>query len=84
MTEAAIRKTLIELAGERAEGATFCPSEVARRLSEHWRPLMPQIREVAADLVREGRLICTQRGKPTNPRDAKGPIRLACGSRSVC
>ncbi|HEY1049142.1 MAG TPA: DUF3253 domain-containing protein [Prosthecobacter sp.] len=81
MSDGAIRKTLLELAAEREGDATFCPSEAARRLSTHWRPLMPQVRQVAAVLVKEGRLRCTQRGEPADPLAAKGPIRLAWGSQ---
>ena len=69
--EAAIRA----LADERAP-LTFCPSEVARRLSEDWRPLMPLIRETAA---RMGGIRATQGGAAIDPLRATGPIRLAKG-----
>ncbi|MEM6387668.1 MAG: DUF3253 domain-containing protein [Pseudomonadota bacterium] len=62
---------LLRLAEERAP-KTFCPSEVARRLAADWRPLMPDIRRVAADLP----LIATQRGQLTDALKARGPIRL--------
>lgn len=78
MSEAGrIREVLMQLAGERREGCTFCPSEAARRLSDDWRPLMPRVREVAAELMAEGRLVCTQRGEPAHPLQSKGAIRLA-------
>lgn len=78
MTDTAIRKALLELAAQREEGKTFCPSEVARGLApKNWRPLMPQVREVAAALVKSGKLRCTQRGQEADPVKAKGPIRLA-------
>lgn len=72
-----IREMLMCLARERADGCTFCPSEAARRLSDDWRPLMPRVRDVAAELMAEGRLVCTQRGVPAHPLTTKGPIRLA-------
>jgi hypothetical protein len=72
-----IRETLMQLAKERRDGCTFCPSEAARRLSKDWRPLMPRVREVAAELMDEGKLVCTQRGKPAHPLHTKGAIRLA-------
>jgi hypothetical protein len=56
---------------------TLCPSEVARALAEDWRPLMPRIRAVAADLPG---IEATQRGIPVDPRTARGPIRLAQAS----
>lgn len=72
-----IRSTLLEFAARRADEATFCPSEVARSLAEDWRPLMPRVREVAAALVDEEKLRCTQRGAPAHPLATRGTIRLA-------
>lgn len=77
MKTASIRKALLELAAEREVDTTFCPSEAARRLDTDWRPLMPKVREVAAALVAEGQLVCTQRGRQVHPQEAKGAIRLA-------
>ncbi|WP_395753096.1 DUF3253 domain-containing protein [Prosthecobacter sp.] len=74
---AAIRECLLRLAAGRSEGATYCPSEAARQLSREWRPPMQRVREVAAELVDEGLLVCTQKGVVADPVAAKGPIRLA-------
>ena len=68
----AIADVLLDLAHQRGVGKTFCPSEAARRLSDDWRPLMPEVRRVAAQLD----LAATQRGAPVDPVTAKGPIRL--------
>lgn len=76
-SDESIRAKLLELARNRHEGATFCPSEAARALSDDWRPLMPQVRSVAATLLEAGQLICTQRGIPVHPLTARGAIRLA-------
>jgi hypothetical protein len=73
MTDAEIADTLLALAAERGQGKTFCPSEAARRLADDWRPLMPEVRRVAATLP----LIATRKGTPVDPVSAKGPIRLA-------
>lgn len=67
-----IRAVLLALAAERT-GRTFCPSEAARRLSDDWRPLMPDIRRIAATLP----LKATQKGQPVDLITAKGPIRLS-------
>ena len=72
-----IREMLMQIARGRRDGCTFCPSEAARRLSKDWRPLMSQVREVAAELVGQGELVCTQRGEPAHPLQTKGAIRLA-------
>ena len=67
-----IAAVLQGLAAERM-GKTFCPSEAARRLSDDWRPLMPEVRRVAALLP----LVATQKGRQVDPLTARGPIRLA-------
>lgn len=72
MDDAEIAAALLALAAERGAGKSFCPSEAARRLSDDWRPLMPEIRRVGADLG----LRATQKGEPVDPRVAKGPIRF--------
>lgn len=72
-----IREVLMQIARGRNDGCTFCPSEAARRLSEEWRPLMPRVREVAVELMEEGKLVCTQRGEPAHPLATRGAIRLA-------
>jgi hypothetical protein len=72
VTDDRIAEVLMDLAHRRGRGATFCPSEAARELSADWRPLMPEVRRVAATL----RLRATQRGRPVDPLTATGPIRL--------
>ena len=72
MTDDRIAEVLMELAYRRGRGATFCPSEAARALADDWRPLMPEVRRVAADLP----LRATQRGAAVDPATARGPIRL--------
>lgn len=72
-----IRSCLREMAAARGASKTFCPSEVARSLAEDgWRDLMPAVREVAAELVEDGELRCTQRGSEVDPVKAHGPLRL--------
>ncbi|MGR3512157.1 MAG: DUF3253 domain-containing protein [Paracoccaceae bacterium] len=68
-----IAEVLMALADARGPDKSFCPSEAARRLADDWRPLMPEVRRVAATLP----LTATQRGTPVDPRTAKGPIRLS-------
>lgn len=72
MTDDRIADVLMALAQDRAP-KTFCPSEAARRLSDDWRPLMADVRRVAAGLP----LSATQGGRPVDPVAAQGPIRLA-------
>lgn len=80
-----IANEILRMTALRGGGKSLCPSEVARSLEEKdgscreesWRPLMPQIREVAMDLASQGRIAVTQKGKPVSCREPRGPIRLA-------
>lgn len=72
-----IRETVLSLVAQRGTGRTICPSEVARAVKpDDWRPLMPAVRRVAGLLVAEQRITVTQRGKPVDPEEARGPIRI--------
>lgn len=73
MEDHVIRAALIDLALQRGRGKSFCPSEAARALAPDWRPLMHEVRRVAASLPE---LEATQKGRPVDPLTAKGPIRL--------
>lgn len=72
VSDGQIADALMDLAHRRDRDASFCPSEAARALAEDWRPLMPEVRRVAAGLS----LVATQKGTPVDPISAKGPIRL--------
>jgi hypothetical protein len=74
-----VRAAILALAAARA-GRSFCPSEVARALcgdGGDWRSLMPDVRNAAAALQRDGRLRIMQRGRDIDAALAKGPVRLA-------
>ena len=75
-SDEAIAAALMDLAVRRGAGASFCPSEVARALASDWRPLMPEVRRVAAALADQGRLTATQRGMAVSLTTARGPLRL--------
>ncbi|MEL7117184.1 MAG: DUF3253 domain-containing protein [Pseudomonadota bacterium] len=73
ISDAQIAEALMDIAHRRGAAKTFCPSEVACALTDAWRPLMPEVRRVAAALP----LKATQKGVPVDPLTAKGPIRLS-------
>ena len=73
MNDEEIAAALMDLAYRRGIDKSFCPSEVARALAEDWRPLMSDVRRVAAELP----LVATQKGRPVDPVNARGPIRLS-------
>jgi hypothetical protein len=69
----------LEIANKRGVVKTYCPSEVARQLFPNaWRDKMDNVREVADDLWKDGKLIVSQFGKDLNilPSKVKGHIRL--------
>lgn len=68
-----IAAVLTDLALRRGKGKTFCPSEAAKALSPEWRPLMAEVRRVAAG---HAHVVATQKGVPVDPVTARGPIRL--------
>jgi len=77
--QAAVEARIFSLLSERQPGATICPSEVARSFAGPggpWREWMPQIREVAQELARAGRLRVTRQGVPVDATAPGGPIRL--------
>ncbi len=55
---------------------SICPSEVARTLAEEWRPLMGVVRQAAVRLAQAGQIDILRKGKPIDPADIHGVIRL--------
>ena len=72
------RRAIVDLLDRRAAGRTICPSEAARVPGgeDGFRPYMDLVRAAAADLVADGRIEVTQRGRPVELAAARGPIRL--------
>jgi hypothetical protein len=77
-TETRTEETILELLDDRGPDKTVCPSEVARALADgrDFRPYMEPVREAAARLARDGRVVVTQKGSPVTIGEARGPIRL--------
>lgn len=80
---------LERLLSARAFPKTICPSEVARALDEaelkasgadHWRELMPQIRDIAYQMSLTADVEILQKGEPVRSgialEDIRGPIRV--------
>lgn len=76
-SEGEIAAAILDLLASRREGATICPSEAARHIAGDWRPLMPEVRRVAAKMAAAGRLRILQGGAEVDPHTATGPVRLA-------
>jgi hypothetical protein len=72
------RAAIEGLLASRDRGKTICPSDAARALGgdEGFRPLMDTVRGAAQELVDEGRLVVTQKGREVELGSVKGPVRL--------
>ena len=68
-----VRAAILDLALQRGRGKSLCPSEVARALDPDWRPLMAEVRAVAAAMPE---VMATRQGQEVDPLTARGPIRL--------
>jgi hypothetical protein len=68
-----VRATILDLALQRGQGKSLCPSEVARALAPDWRPLMAEVRSVAATMPE---IVAMQNGQEVDLLTARGPIRL--------
>lgn len=67
----------------RGVAKTISPEDAAKRMATErgeddlgWRKWLPRVRAVAKGLAREGRLVIYRKGKPADPDDVKGVIRL--------
>ena len=81
MTPTARTVAHLRIAAERGPEKSMCPTDVARAVSaENWRPLLGAVRKVAADLARQGKIEILRKGKPINPDDIRGVIRLRATS----
>jgi hypothetical protein len=72
----ALEELILSMLASLPRSATLCPSEVARRASDDWRPLMEPVRRAARRLVADGRVEICQGGHVVDPSRARGPIRI--------
>jgi hypothetical protein len=69
---------ILDLLAKRRDGATVCPSDVARAVAGPdgpWRKLMEPVRQAGRELAADGKLVVTQRGEQVDPTTARGAIR---------
>ncbi|MFI2782892.1 DUF3253 domain-containing protein [Streptomyces sp. ALB3] len=75
-----LERAILELLDRRGPAATICPSDVARAVYEGdddgWRALMEPVRGAARRLVTAGEVEITQGGRPVEPAEARGPVRI--------
>ncbi|MFH8607060.1 DUF3253 domain-containing protein [Streptomyces sp. NPDC018029] len=79
-TDRRLEQAILELLERRSPSATICPSDAARAVyggdDDGWRALMEPARRAARRLVTAGEVEITQGGRPVDPADARGPIRI--------
>lgn len=72
-----LERAILDLLESRAPGASICPSEAARAVKpDDWRDLMEHARRAARRLAHAGRVQITQKDKPVDPSDFRGPVRV--------
>lgn len=75
-----VRQTTLAIIAARADGATVCPSEVARvwaasqGAADNWRDAMPVVHDAVDELLQEGMVRISWKGNPLASRS--GPYRL--------
>jgi hypothetical protein len=73
-----IRVAILRITALRGSSKSVCLSEVAKSVApQGWRPLMPDVRRMAIELVRKGRIVALQQGDFIDLTTARGPYRLA-------
>jgi hypothetical protein len=71
-----ITTEILRLTGHRGTTKSICPSDVARALDPSWQRLMPAVRRAAIKLAEAGRIDILRKGKPVDPQEVRGVIRL--------
>jgi hypothetical protein len=82
----AIEAAILHAVAARGIGRSICPSEVARAITpagQDWRHGMHPVREAARRLARAGRIAILRKGRPVDPDDFKGVIRLSLPQTEV-
>ncbi|MFJ4467023.1 DUF3253 domain-containing protein [Streptomyces sp. NPDC089424] len=79
-TDRRLERAILDLLDRRAPTSTICPSDAARAVydgdDDGWRALMEPARRAAGRLVAAGRVEITRSGRPVDPAEAHGPIRI--------
>ncbi len=73
-----VARAILALVDARGPDRSICPSEAARILADGdaWRGRLTDVRREAVRLAREGRIAILRKGKPIDPDEVRGVIRL--------
>lgn len=83
MTDTRIDDEILRLTTLAGPDTSISPSDVAQALSPEWRPLLGAVRRAAAGLAKAGRIDILRKGKPIDPAELKGVVRLRLRSEPV-
>ncbi len=74
--DADIEAAILRLTGAIGPAKSISPADAAQALATEWRPLLGPVRRVAVALARGGRIDILRKGKPIDPAEMIGVIRL--------
>lgn len=76
-SEAEIEQAILDLLAARGPGRSISPSEAAERVAgAEWRRELWRVRRVAAAMMKRGALVIVRKGRPVDPDDVRGVVRL--------
>ncbi len=74
--EAEIAATILRLVEAQGAHKSISPTDVARALDPAWQSLLGPVRRAAIGLAVAGRIDILRKGKPVDPGEVRGVIRL--------
>jgi hypothetical protein len=77
---AQIEAAILRLVQDCAPGRSIDPGAVARALDPDWHSLLAAVRRAAIGLAQAGRIEILRKGRPVDPAQARGVIRLRLAS----
>lgn len=77
ISDTAVYETILAMCAAAGEDDSIRPEDVAMTLyPENWQSLLKRVRLFAKQLAEDGLVFILRKGKPVDPEDAKGLIRL--------
>lgn len=76
LPDAAIAEAILRLTEACGPAKSISPTDAAQALALEWRPLLGPVRRVAMQLAKDGRIDILRKGKPIDPTETIGVIRL--------
>ena len=77
VSDTAVYTTILSMCAAAGQDGNVRPEDVAMTLTEfEWQSLLKRVRLFAKQLAEDGLIVILRKGKPVDPDDAKGIIRL--------